>query len=391
MAGKYALVVSLVCAFCAVGATPVLGDWYDDFSDGSYFRVPPGPWDPCDPNWTVGTPVGAFHAFADANDGALRMYIQPAILYGVIIAAVDEGFDEDPNTSPYWFDDSAPHYILSWVQWQDPNFGAAALAMHASWDDWRFYVLESEWPDGTPSQRLITAVAEAQDWREVPDGGSQVEEPNLDRWNGFWMLLQFISDGDPNNSYLCADAWNGNKYDWDGMWPLYHHILTGWPDANESPYLTDGWCGIISYCFQESTGPNTPAWLRSDIRFDNVEARWGYWGDQFPATTLTLKLKDANTVILEPNLPQYAKGQVVVCDAVCNGTKAFKKWTIKGPNDESDPLYQIIVDTNEVLYLTMAGDYLLKATCKCGGGGIEPFAAMVLLMLGLTVVIRRLT
>jgi hypothetical protein len=37
------------------------------------------------------------------------------------------------------------------------------------------------------------------------------------------------------------------------------------------------------------------------------------------------------------------------------------------------------------------GDYVVKATCKCGGGGIEPFAGMVLLVLGLGVIVRRLT
>jgi len=46
-------------------------------------------------------------------------------------------------------------------------------------------------------------------------------------------------------------------------------------------------------------------------------------------------------------------------------------------------------DTNEVLYLTVDGDYLVKATCKCGGGGVEPFGAMALLVLGLGVLIRR--
>ena len=64
-------------------------------------------------------------------------------------------------------------------------------------------------------------------------------------------------------------------------------------------------------------------------------------------------------------------------------------WKVKGPNDASDPNYQEIQDTNVVLYLTMDGDYAVKAVFKCGGG-VEPFAGVVLMVLGLGVVIRRL-
>jgi hypothetical protein len=56
-----------------------------------------------------------------------------------------------------------------------------------------------------------------------------------------------------------------------------------------------------------------------------------------------------------------------------------------------DPLYTEFSDTNSVLYVTMGGDYLVKAVCKCGGGGLEPFAGLVLVALGVGVVIRRLT
>jgi len=388
---RLGLALGLACAFCMVGATPVLADYYDDFSDGSYLRVPPGPWDPCDPNWSIQVVAGL--ATADANDGALRLYVQTSGLfdYGLFMAYVDEG-DHDPNTSPYWFDDSAPHWVLSRVQWRDPNFGGAALILHGNCTNWYFYNLQFEWPEGQPSQKLILGHGDGPTWREASaTGGSSSEEPNMDRYNGFWMLMQFEGDGDPNNSYLRAACWNGDKFDWDGFWKIEEHILTGWADANVTPYVPSGICGVASYFYQTSTGPNTPPIPQADNKFDNIEARWGYFGDQFPPATLTLALKDANAINVEPNLPQYPKGMVVVCDAVCNGTKAFKKWTIKGPNDETDPLYQVIVDTNEILYLTMAGDYVVKATCKCGGGAVEPFAGMVLLVLGLTVVIRRLT
>ena len=113
--------------------------------------------------------------------------------------------------------------------------------------------------------------------------------------------------------------------------------------------------------------------------------------------TLTVKLKDCCELNLEPNLAhpdggekrRYTDGTAIALDTVVPcGSKSFKKWTVKGPNDSGDPLYQIVTDTNEVLFLTMDGDYLVKATCKCGGG-VEPFAGMALLLLGIGVAIRK--
>jgi len=137
--------------------------------------------------------------------------------------------------------------------------------------------------------------------------------------------------------------------------------------------------------------------------FDQVEARTGRFDPNNPRT-LTVKMKDCSDLTIDPDLLQdanqdpndlgelrrYTNGTAIVLSAVVpTGNKVFKKWTVKGPNDSGDPLYQIVVDTNELVYLTMDGDYLVKATCKCGGGGIEPFAGMVLLVLGLGVLVRR--
>jgi len=134
-----------------------------------------------------------------------------------------------------------------------------------------------------------------------------------------------------------------------------------------------------------------------DVKYDHIESRWGYFTNV--SRTLTVKLKDCSSLNLEPNLAhpdggdkrRYTQGTSIVLDTVVPvGNKVFKKWTVKGPNESSDPLYQIVSDTNEVLYLTMDGNYLVKATCKCGGGGIEPFAGMVLLVLALALTVRRL-
>jgi len=148
----------------------------------------------------------------------------------------------------------------------------------------------------------------------------------------------------------------------------------------------------VSSVASQWTGPT----VSSDAVFDDIECRWGTFTNVF--RTLTVVMKDCCELGLEPNLAhpgggnnrQYTHGTAIVLDGVVPcGNKSFKKWTVKGPNDSGDPAYQIVTDTNEVLYLTMDGDYLVKATCKCGGGGVEPFAAVVLLLLGLGAVIRR--
>jgi len=218
----------------------------------------------------------------------------------------------------------------------------------------------------------------------------------MDEHNGFWMVMQFTSDGvpeDPNGKWFQAACWNGDKFDWDGTWTLEKDLgsidanLDWWPEW----YWTEGVCGIGSYCDEAEGFP-------ADCVFDNLEVRTGVFTNTW--RTLTITMKDCCELNLDPNLPhpdggtkrRYTSGTPVVLDAVVPcGNKVFKKWTVKGPNQSDDPNYLIVTDTNEVVYLTMDGDYLVKATCKCGGGGIEPFAGMVLLALGLGVLVRRIT
>jgi len=224
---------------------------------------------------------------------------------------------------------------------------------------------------------------------------------------GFWLCFQFEADPnyeavDPNGKYLWASCWNGDKFDgldanvgWPG-WTIGGHLgspETFHDDANDfwpGWYFTAGFSGMAA---QGTSQRGFPA----DMKYDNVEARTGLFNGV--ARTLTVKLKDCCDLNLDPNLPhpdggekrRFTEGTTLVLDTVVPcGNKVFKKWTVKGPNDSGDPLYQVVTDTNEVLYLTMDGDYLVKATCKCGGGGIEPFAGVILLVLGLGVAIRRL-
>jgi len=226
------------------------------------------------------------------------------------------------------------------------------------------------------------------DW---DDGGTYQTRADLDEPNGFWMALQFDGDGDPNHSYLRSAAWNGDKFDWDGAWDIEHHIFTSW-DPNEPglSYWSSGLCGVAVVVSQWSTPTGF-----SDAKFDGIEVRWGTFTNVF--RTLTLKKKDC-TIVLEPNLPdpaggdlrRYTNGTVLCLQAEPVGNKTFNKWVIKGPNQVGDPAYQEINDTNIVLCLTMDGDYWVKGVCKCGGGGVEPFAAVVLLTLGLGVLLRRI-
>jgi hypothetical protein len=257
---------------------------------------------------------------------------------------------------------------------------------------------------------------------------------NIDDWEqeGFWMVVQFEVDpnfpnkpGDPNGKYLKGAMWIGGKHDWDGKWLLEGELASNWVqgDPNDGYNPGPGFSGVMAW---------TGIYLNffpADCSYDELEARIGVFTNVFRTLTVTMKdcseltidpdlLEDPNQAFnaIDPNhkddpnyfeindpnyynppldpslLRRYTNGTAIVLSAVVpKGNKTFKKWVVKGPNGTGDPLYQIVSDTNEVLYLTMDGDYLVKATCKCGGGGLEPFAGMVLLVLGLAVVVRRLT
>jgi len=400
MARRFVVAAGCVCALLLAAPAGVVADYWDNFDDGEYCQDPNDPnifdpnlWDPCNPHWTVFDAVPGPVFFADANDGALRLYIQPSGLYPwcVLVAYADDG-DRDPNTSAAWFDNSAAHYILTKVSFNPaaPNDSGMMILINADPGTWNFYSINYE-SGGTNDNNLGLQWGSGTDY--VIIANVNLRDPEPDEPNGFWVLLQYDpadphgtqDANDPNNHWLRAAYWNGDRSDWDGTWVTQTAIINPAWDPGTYDYWAEGGGAVASYG-DSYTGPTHVG----DVKFDDVEVRWGYFGQGWP-TTLTLKLKDANAIYVYPNLPQYDKGTVVVCDAVGNGSKAFKKWTIKGPNDESDPLYQVIVDTNAVLYLTMDGDYLVKATCKCGGGGIEPFACMVLLVLGLSVAVRRLT
>jgi len=410
MKSKHVIVAGLVCSAWLLAPGAVLADFYDDFDDRSYCQDPNDPnifdpnlWDIDNPHWTIYELTGSQYV-EDANSGELYLYVDSLFVYGFLGAGVDDT-GRDPNTSETWWDDSASHYFMARVKY-DPNFdptydgdpnhekGRAGLLMHADPATWTGYGFQFDFdkPPGSNGWIGIYEVSGA-DWPRFQGMGI----PPLDEPNGFWMAFQFESDGnpgDPNGKRLRADAWDGDKFDWNGTWRL--DVDLGDPNTfHEQPggYWTIGPFGIATWSDME-WGNGFPA-LAS---FDNVEARTGIFTNV--SRTLTVKLKDCSSLNLEPNVShpdggdkrRYTQGTPIVLDAVVPvGNKVFKKWTIKGPNQSDDPNYLIVSDTNEVVYLTMDGDYLVKATCKCGGGGIEPFAGMVLLVLALGVVVRRMS
>jgi len=299
----------------------------------------------------------------------------------------------DPNDPNFW--DGRP----SWAPQFDPNYYPN---VPDNLDPSLYDPNDPNWQDPRdPNWMLADA--------NMLDPNNMWADPNfMDEHNGFWIAFQFViidpnyPSGDPNGKGFKATCWNGGKFDWDGNWIL-EHDMTGWnagdPNGDYWPdaYTVTGYNGIASWGSDEFG-------IVSDVAFDNVESRHGVFTNV--GRWLTLKKKDCQELTVDPDLlaepnqdpnnlnllRRYTDGTAIVLHSVVPvGNKAFKKWTIKGPNDSGDPSYQVVVDTNEVVYLTMDGDYLVKATCKCGGGGIEPFAAIVLMVLGLGVLVRRLT
>ncbi len=509
-------VLGLFTVACVMAPSVLVADWYDDFTDGSYWNDPnyefnwnlPPPADPpwggpgFDPNdWDLDNPYWSFYPLMSSNGviecvttltglNLMRIYSEPNPLapqYTFLGAFVDDK-DYDPNTSTTYRDDSTSHYILARFLYpgaqpdiDDPNLdrGAAIMLLHANPANWYAYALDIAFDDKIPpwikdpnvdpndyydqfghgwwaehqwgTHSINIEAVEGTDWRnfrrvwidpngvrdvnsddpntadpndttwlEPPEGGTGISrhrDPNyddtkwygvdLDAWEreGFWVLFQFQLDpnhpdkpGDPNGKYLKAALWNGDKYDWDGQWLLEGELSTRYwqPDTDPLYWYATRTAGLSAMSATSDTeylnGP--PA----EVGVGDFEVRVGLFTNL--SRTLTVKMKDCCDLNLEPNLThpdggekrRYTNGTPVVLDAVLPcGNKTFKKWTVKGPNLSDDPLYQIVTDTNEVVYLTMDGDYLVKATCKCGGGGIEPFAGMVLVMLGLAVAVRRLT
>ncbi len=414
---------------------------YDPRNNPNY---DPNWWDPNNPDWRINNVTGADFV-ADANSGLLRLYVQgvPTMPFGYIGAECDDG-NSTAGVSTTYFDCSDSHYVRALMYNNLPLEGMGGMMFHFDLNTWNTMSFEYEPYDGAmgvfaypggvdkdgPQQHYFWCVVEAEYIGDAnyydpnrPTDANYVVDPNYynDNYhpdhpdpNGLVLLAQVDVNGvnqhpggimdanDPNCHWFRCTFWDeegqfNGKFRWN--------VCIVDPEFN-GKYYPAGTPAFSSYGGGDTGTMNPGGLLLSDFGFGEVEAKWGcYKQELWQTCALTIKMKDCLSLSVSPDLlddpnddpndlgklRRYPPDSPIMLHAVVPvGNKVFKKWTIKGPNDASDPAYQIVNDTNQVLYLTMDGDYLVKATCKCGGGGIEPFAVAVLVLLGLGLIIRRL-
>lgn len=382
----------VVCLAAVVAAPLALADYYDNFDDGQYAQDPNDPdtfdpnlWDIDNPHWSVYKLIGSIF-YVDASDGWLRLYASdPIFPYSFIGAGADDG-DRDPNTASAYFDDSAPHYIVTKAKIVDPNSGELFVFVHADPLHWGAYGVDLECDDN----RFSAAWANGLDWSSA---GAHTRN-DLDEGAGFWMVCQFDGDGDPNHSWLRVAAWNGDKFDWDGAWDIERRIVAQW-DPNNYGYWQEGGSGL-STLTSPYAGPNPD----SDAKYDQIECRWGTFSNASHTLELTVKnaqmgmitidpdlLDDPNNASSDPNMPtdpnelrRYTDGTEIVLVAEPLAGKSFQSWKVYDPNHPGDDAYAV-QDTNSTLYLTMGADWQVQARFKCGSSEMLLPAGLVLLIL----------
>ncbi len=390
-------VLFVIVLVCLATPTKLVADYYDDFADGQYCQDPNDPdlfdpnlWDIDNPHWSLYPLVGR-NSIVDASDGWLRLYIELDFLSGAFIGAGPDDGGRDPNTSPTCFDDSAPHYIVGKVKVFDPITAEVAFLIHGDPIYWTAYyasldcdenALRAVWQEGLDRIRL-----------------GRVDLPDLDETNGFWMATQIDGDGDPNHTRFKMTAWNGEKFDWNGVWHRDRNIL-GWWDPNTCGYWAAGGCGVAAIQMNGA--------LAVDAKFDQIECRWGTFSDAGRTLTLTVKnpengtvtidpdlLVDPNNLSTDPNVPTdpnepriYTDGTEIalVANPDPNG-KGFNKWEVTDPLDANNNFS----DTNLVLTLTMDRDWEVTAKFKCGSAALMPMIGLTLVALGVAALVRRLS
>ncbi len=393
--------IVLLGLICLIAPGKLAADYYDNFDDGQYCQDPNDPnlfdpnlWDIDNPHWEIHNLVGDVFA-ASAEHGWLRLYVASTWANMFIGAGCDDG-DQDPNTSATYFDDSGPHYVMGKVKVADTTCGEVMFLLHANPFTWTTYYADLE-----SDVNALRAV-----WGNGMDRirKGRKDFPELDEANGFWVAIQFDGDGDPNNSRLKLTAWNGGKFDWDGVWDRNLHILTTF-DPNTCDYWAEGACGVATA--QMGDG------LVADASFDQLEMRWGAFTNVSHTLSVSVLNDHMGTVIIDPDLlddcnnidpndylagikptyddlRRYTAGTEVTLVAMPIEGKAFKNWKVYDPNHPGDANYAV-EDTNAVVYLTMDADYEIQAAFTCGSGEMLLPLGMVLMALGVSAALRRLT
>ncbi len=407
MSARLTLMVA-VCIGLVAGVPLARADYYDEFSDGWWERDPNDPlydandpywtdpnnavtFDLDNPDWTIQETVG--DAFAAAIiDGWLNIWAGTALFpFTFIGATVDDG-SMDPNVSETFFDDSADHYIVAKMKTPFPDKGELVLPIHGNFFSWLTYAAGIELDGSKP---FSISHVNGSSW----SGKGWQDRPDLDAVGGFWIAFQLEGDGDPNNTWLRADAWNGEKFDWDGVWGSNVHPLTAWdPNNPERPYIPDGMSAVATVGSQQNESPD-----QCEAAFDQIECRWGNFSNVGRSLELIHKKPDYGTVTIDPDLlddpngdpndqgllRRYTDGTEVVLVATPAPDRGWQRWRIYDPNYPGDANYATD-DTNTTLFLTMDQDTTVEAVFKCGSS-VPPFVAMTLMALGLAVMLRRLS
>ncbi len=403
-----AFLLGIAAAICGMVPALALADFYDCFNDGVY-QEDPNVWDVDDPCWCLYEPLGHPNAVS-AETGELWLWTTTPWFPYVLLAVFPDTGDRDPNTSETFWDDSTSHYIVARVRYdpgfEDPNdrCGRAGLFLNGDQVTWEGYALQYDL-DGAGAGWIGLYSVEGFGWPRLR--GFSI--PRCDEPNGFWMAIQFESDGnpdDPNGKALRGACWDGDKYDWDGTWQLNADL--GDPnsfDQEVGGYWPSGGTAVVTWSDAE-WGNGFPA----QCRFDNIEARTAVFTNVSHTLDLTVSNTHMGTVTIDPDLladannidpndydppnspgydarRRYTDGTPIVLVARANQGKSFKGWVIYDPNHPGDANH-ITQDANAILYLTMDADWQIEAAFKCGGG-VPPFVAIALLALGLGAMIRR--
>ena len=414
---RYGAVLSAAVMACLLVPAVLLADFYDEFYDGDY-TGPEDPnvvWDIDDPCWIIYEPLGNPNAVG-VVDGWFRLWTAPSWIASVALIAYPQTVDLDPNTSETWCGHTVDHYVLARTRNADPQTdpnddgGESMLLLHASEVTWLGFGFEypyRKYGEGAVLPRISSV--QGLNWWVYNRHRMYPDDPNhADEAGGFWMLLAYFSDGnpdasDPNGKYLRAAIWNGEKFDWNGQWLIETDLSDpcSWHEPNQILANGDDW-----WCPEGMTTVGTGEYIGvpADVAFKQIEARTGVFDPNNPGSlSLTVSNDHMGTITIDPDLlddpngdpndlsllRRYTNGTEIVLVAEPLSGKSFKGWIIYDPNHPGDANYTT-QDTNAALYLTMDADWEVDAGFKCGGG-VPPFIAMTLLALAMGVVLRRAT
>ncbi len=341
----------------------------------------------------------------------------------------DDNFDPNLGMLGVWLHGD---FEVGWtaydVEWQ-ANSGWMSITTYSGFT-WITMDAIQRYHDGYPQSMIDPS-------SPFDPNGYDPNDPNYTSYNDYkkktiwpkdpmlphWMLIQFDPYGknhdanfpddpnDPNCHWIRGAAWMGDRDDWTGVWTMQANCVGALLGENVSDPLagdfpfdpnvhmdyyvhTEGYNAVAAFSGGEAGSPGS---YHCDASYDDFESVTEYF-----AKNLSLKIGNSSKGVVsiapdnpdqgDPNTPDE-RDYVFAYDAdvVLTATPtegSFKEWQVFDPNYPGDTNYAVI-DTNQVLVLTMDQDHEVKAVFKCGSS-LPPFVAMTLLALGLGVVIRRM-